>query len=178
MAAISTETSVQDPAPEQVKFRWKYIALPLSMLACAVVLTAVFYSMLPEDVSYRFQESAADTFISRNAMIAWLIIPHILFTLISFGLIKTLLLSSRYWSDEGSLISRVLPLLGNMTGLVQTIIVFAALQIFLYNAYEVLLTPFWVFAVVIMVLGGVILGIAFARIFRESRRRHPKPVQE
>jgi len=51
----------------------------------------------------------------------------------------------------------------------QIILCFAMLDIFVYNAYQVHLLKLWVFAVLVMVVGSVVLGICFARAMRQAR---------
>jgi hypothetical protein len=178
VSAITAPTVPASPETPRVKFRLGFIGLPLACLVIAVVLAAAFYGRLPDPAAYRFQTSAADAFIGRGALVAWLVLPHALFTFMSWGLVSTILLSSRYWSEEGSVIARVLPLMGNMTALAQVVFVLAAVQIFVYNTAGALLAPFWPVAVAVLVAGGTVLVILFMNVFRENRRRHPKPVQE
>ena len=165
------------PSHAIVKFRWKFIIVPVWLLGIAAVLTAAFYAFLPDPVAYRFMEVHADKWVSRGAMAAWLIAPHLVFCLISYGMVRIILLSAKYWDDESDLISRVLPLLGNMTGIAQAILVFAAIQVFVYNTSGTLLAPFWIPAVLIMVLGGLVLVVSFFRVFGDPRRR-PSPPRE
>jgi len=44
------------------------------------------------------------------------------------------------------------------------------LDIFLYNACAVKLIPLWIFAVIILVLGGAVLAVFFVRAIRNLRR--------
>ena len=178
MSAITVESQPTAPGPARVKFRLSYIGLPLSLLVVAAVLCGVFYGRLPDPVAYRFQTGDADRFIGRAAMMAWLIVPHVVCAFMSWGLVSIILLSSKYWADEGSFIARVLPLMGNMTAVAQVVFVLAAVQIFVYNASGALLAPFWPAAVAVLVIGGGIIFVKFLNLFRESRQRHPKPVQE
>ena len=61
--------------------------------------------------------------------------------------------------------------MGNMVALPQIILGFAMLDIFLYNAYQIDILPLWIFALIVLVLGGIILGVFFIilviRQFRE-----------
>ena len=178
MSAISTENPPAGPEPARVRFRLSFIGLPLTLLVVAVVLAGIFYGRLPDPAAYRFQAAAADTFIGRGALVAWLVIPHAFFAFAAWALVSTILLSSRYWADEGSFIARVLPLMGNMTALIQVVFILAAIQIYIYNASGTLLAPFWLAAVAVLGIGGAVLFILFMNIFRENRRRNPKPAQE
>ena len=96
----------------------------------------------------------------------------------AFIVVRLVLLSARYWPIEDTLMRRILPVMGNMLALPQVILTFAMLDIFLYNAYQIRLIPLWVFALIIMFLGVVVLGAFFAKSIRESRRQRIKTSQE
>jgi len=68
--------------------------------------------------------------------------------------------------------------MGNMFGLPQVILTFAMLDIFLYNAYQIRLIALWVFTLIIMVLGVVVLGVFFIKTSRQARRLRAKARQE
>jgi hypothetical protein len=127
-------------------FRRSYIILPVAAAVLTILLTVIFYWLLPEQVAYRLQDDPG-TLIGRGALAAWLIIPQVIFTLGSFGLVKMVLSAARYATGDSSLIPRIIPLVGNMTAIIQVVILLAAVQIFLYNAYEITTGPLWVPAV-------------------------------
>ncbi len=58
--------------------------------------------------------------------------------------------------------------MGNMIALPQIILGFAMLRIFIYNSYQIQIMPLWTFALIIMVLGGIILGIFFIRAIKQA----------
>ncbi|MFH1647408.1 MAG: hypothetical protein ABID71_06990 [Chloroflexota bacterium] len=148
------------------------------MLVISVVLAAFFYRLLPPEVTYHFQNGSPDRWLGRAAVTAWLVVPQALCPLFAFGIVRTAMLSARYLPPESSPMPRLLPVMGNMLALPQVILIFAMLDIFLYNAYKVKLMPVWVFAVIVMALGGIILGVFFVRTTRQFRRRHAKSLRE
>jgi len=81
----------------------------------------------------------------------------------------TIILSAHILQAESTLVRKVLIIVGNMVVLPQIIIVFAMLDIFLYNAYRIHLLPLWIFVLIIMVLGAIILAIFFRQALRQSR---------
>jgi hypothetical protein len=99
-------------------------------------------------------------------------------TLLAFSVVRLVLLSSRYWPVENTLLRRLLPVMGNMLALPQIILALAMLDIFLYNAYQIRLIPLWISAIIVMVLGLVFLGIFFFRSIQEARRQRAKIRQE
>ena len=65
--------------------------------------------------------------------------------------------------------------MGNMVALPQIILCFAMLDIFSYNSYQIHLMPVWIFALIIMVIGGIILGIFLFQAVRRAWVASNKP---
>lgn len=179
VVVISSAEPANKTNPEnKIVFRWKYIVLPAVFLLLSVILAAFFYRLLPAEVAYHFQNSSPDKWLGRGAFIAWLVIPQFFFTLLSFIVVRLVLLGSRYWPAEDTPIKKLLPVMGNMVALPQIIFLFAMLDFFLYNAYQIRLIPLWVITLIVMILGGAILGVFFIRIIRQFRRQQSKSPQE
>ena len=173
MVNISPVESVNEPNLEnRIKFRWIYIVLPAAILLVSVILTISFYGRLPAEVAYHFDDGSPDRWMSRNAIIAWLLIPH--FFLVFIGATMSVggtWLSKRFQQTDNYQISNVLLIMGNMVALPQIILTFAMLDIFVYNAYQINLIPLWIFVLLIIVLGSFILGIFFIRTLRQSQAK-------
>ncbi len=165
--AETNQTMNQSPS---LPFRWSYVALPMVVTAFTILLTVIFYGLLPEQVAYRLRDDSG-ALVNRGALAAWLIIPQVLFTLGSFGLVKLVLMAARYADGDNALIMKIVPLVGNMTTIVQVVILLAAVQIFLYNAYEIHTGPLWAPAVVVLAIGAIYLAARFAGYYRQARRQ-------
>ena len=156
---------------KSISFRWKYILLPAAILLLALILTGYFYRLLPGEVAYHFKDGLPDKWMSRGAIIAWMLTPQFFLTLLAgatvWGIAK---LSSHFQQTASGWIERMLSLMGNMIALPQIILGFAMLDIFSYNAYQIHLMPLWIFALVVMGLGGIILGIFFIQAIRRVWR--------
>jgi len=155
-------------------FHWSYVILPAVILLLSIILTACFYHRLPAEVAYHFQsDGLPDGWLGRGAIILWLLIPQFLLALmaaaIAWGIAK---LSARFRQPESAWIKpeRILLIMGNMVALPQSILCFAMLDIFIYNSYQIHILPLWVFAAIIMTLGGIILGIFFIQTLRRTLR--------
>lgn len=160
-------------------FRWTYIVLPVSILLLSVILTAIFYRLLPDEVAYRFSGGEPTHSFNRGGVIAWVLVLQFVFTLISLAITYIATSASRRLQiGEPDLNRSLFTIMGNLTALPQIILFFAMLDIFLYNAYQIKLIPLWVFAVIVMVLGGIILGVYFIRTIRQSRRQQGKNLRE
>jgi uncharacterized membrane protein len=162
----------------KIAFRWTFIVLPLVFLFISLVLTAVFYHMLPAQLAYHFQDDLPDKWLSRGALLAWMLLPQLCFTFLAFIVVRMVLLSARYWPVDSGPLSRMLPVMGNMVVLPQIILTFTMLDIFLYNAYQIRLIPVWIIAVIIMVLGVAILGYIFIKLIQQARHLSANARQE
>ncbi|MFC1916726.1 DUF1648 domain-containing protein [Chloroflexota bacterium] len=146
-------------------FHWSYIILPLAILLLSIILTAYFYRLLPTEVAYHFKlDGSPDRWLSRERITIWLLGPQLLLTLvagaITWGITR---LSVLFRQPESTWIKpgRILVLMGNMIALPQIILGFAMLDIFSYNSFQIHIMPLWVFALIIMGLGGIIIGRFF-----------------
>ena len=157
---------------ETSPFRWSYILLPLAILALSIILTAYFYHQLPTEVAYHFKlDGSPDRWLGRGMVTLWLLVPQLILTLvaaaITWGITRLGILSnqpeSAWIKPEG-----ILSLMGNMVALPQIILCFAMLNIFSYNASQMHIMPLWIFALITMGLGGVILGIFFILAIRRA----------
>jgi hypothetical protein len=161
------------PAGGRVKnlpFRGAYIALPAAIFLLSVVLAAYFYGMLPSEVAYHFAGDIPDRWLGRGAIIAWLIIPQFAFALFAFVTILIATMMSRQMKlATDTPVGELLSIMGNMVVLPQLVLAFAMLDIFLYNSYQIRLMPVWVFALMVMAVGGIVLGLLFIRAIRRLR---------
>jgi uncharacterized membrane protein len=143
----------------------------LALLLVTLVLTAFFYPRMPDQVAYHFQGDSPDRWLGRGTFMTWMVIPQAIFTLLAFIVVRVVLLGARYWPAEDAPIRKILPVMGNMVALPQIILTFTMLDIFLYNAYHVQLMPVWVWALIVMIAGGIVLGVVFIQAIRQSHRQ-------
>jgi hypothetical protein len=137
-------------------------------------MVAVFYYRLPDQVAYHFQDGSPDRWASSGGITIWMVIPQALFTLLAFITVRLILLGANYWSAENTILKRVLPVMGNMLALPQLILLFAMINIFLYNIYRTQLISVWIVSLIILALGAIALGIFFIITIRNIRRRFGK----
>jgi uncharacterized integral membrane protein len=178
-ASISNEESANVISVKRGKyFRWTYITLPVVLFLLSVILVAIFYNKLPTEVYYRFSGETTSP-VSRVAIVAWLLTPQFLLMLIGIAISGIgSIISRRYEPSDSNHIKRLLMAMGNMVALPQIILIFAMLEIFLYNAYEIRVLPLWVIILVVLLLGTIILGIFFIQTIRQFRRSNVKQNQE
>ena len=105
--------------------------------------------------------------MNRGAIIAWMLTPQFLFALLAGVIVWGITeLRSRFESTASHRVENILSIMGNMIALPQIVLGFAMLDIFSYNSYQIHLMPLWIFALIVMGLGGIILGISFALAIR------------
>ncbi len=154
------------------RFRWRYILLPVVLLVASIATVAFFYRLLPDQVGWHFAaDGAADKFVARGTLLAIMLAPQFVLALfaaataLAITRVGTLMKAGPTPASTGGIIT----IMGNMLALPQAILLFAMLDIFLYNAYQTHLLKLWVFAVLAMLAGGVLLGTFFARALRQAR---------
>jgi hypothetical protein len=151
----------------------------MGLLLLSVILAVSFFNLLPSEVAYHFDDDIPDKWISRGAAIAWLIVPQVFLVFIGIALSGIgSVISRRNELTDISHIRRILTAMGNMVALPQIILIFALLDIFLYNAYEIRLLPLWVIVIVVLLIGTIILGIFFLQTLRHSHRSGVNNIQE
>ena len=152
---------------ETPTLRWRYVALTLAILFLSLALTAYFYRLLPDEIAWRFSlDGSPNTWLNRQAVTMIMLAPQFFLTLaaaaFTWGIVK---LGRSYGQMGGLKQDKILLLMGNIVALPQVVIVFVMLDIFSYNVYDLHLMPTWLFALIIMVVGGVFLAIFFIQAF-------------
>ncbi len=166
-AAKSKGLAGKTAQAETLAFRWKYVMLPVSILLLALVLAAYFYHLLPAEVAWRFNlDGSPRGWLSREMTILLVLGPQLLLGLtagaVTWGMAKL----GRQASQAASGLIKpegIILLMGNMVALPQIVFGFVMLDIFSYNVYGIHLIPIWLFALIVMAVGGVILAIFFTQ---------------
>jgi uncharacterized membrane protein len=154
-----------------LSFRWSYAAIPLVVLLLVAGLSAYFYHLLPAEVAVHFDNGLPDRWLSQPMTLVLALLPQLLLALIGLALAWVLArLVSRSWPEGARTNPKtIVALMGNMVALAQIVFGFAIADIFVYNAYQIHLPSVWIFALVFMVVGGIIIGVVFARAIRRER---------
>lgn len=149
-------------------FRWRYVSLPLVMLLLSVILVAVFYNRLPFSVAWHFGSGGVpDRWAIPGLFVFWALVLQFMLALGAVAMTWVVsVVATRFLEPKSVIVSpqRIMFLTGNMVALPQIILVFAMLDIFLYNSYQTHISlPVWVFALIVMVIGGILLGGFFVQ---------------
>ena len=160
------------PPPDGPRFRWRMTALPIIVLVLSVALVAYFGRLLADDVARHFtSDGTPDKWTSRGTILLWTLLPQALLTLLALGITwggSRLDSVFQHARSTGLPAERILAVMGNMVALPQAILLFAVADMFSYNSYQTHLFPVWVFALVVMTVGAVILGAFFANFIRQT----------
>lgn len=173
--ATHDQIAQSETATYNLRFHWRYIALPLVILILTVALVAFFYHLLPSEVVYSSgsDDSPGET-VTRELIVLWTLLPQFLLTLFAFATVWGITKLSpvlRQMEGFGISLDTIALAMGNMIALPQAILFFAMLNIFSYNSYEFRILPLWVIALFVMALGTVILGIFFIRTIRQVQNK-------
>ena len=160
-------------------FRWKYVSLPLIFLLISVVLVVIFYNRLPFPVAYHFNsDGSADMWAIPGLFVFWALLPQFLLTIGAIVVTWVYsLMATRFLDPAAALVKpqRIMLITGNMVAIPQIILDFAMLDIFSYNSFQTHLRPsVLVFALIVMVVGGIILSAFFVQTMRQVFRGNRK----
>ncbi len=171
--AKAAPAAKETPAANALTFRWSYIILPLVVLLLTVILAAYFYHLLPAQVGYHFKaDGSPDRWLGRGMLLLAMLLPQFFFALLAGGIafgVTHLGVVFRAGPTPALKVGGIISLMSNMVALPQIILGFAMLDIFSYNAYQIHLLPLWVFALLVMLVGGIVLGIFFIRAIQQVR---------
>lgn len=172
---VQTKAAQQADNEPKLKFRILDISLPLALLVLSVACTIILYKQIPAQVAYHFNDDGTgDQWLGRGLLIIALLLPQFLLTFLAAGIALTIEKVGRSFVRAGKakavMVRDVVSLMSNMIVLPQSILFFAMLDIFLYNAYQIHLIPLYLAAILIMFLGSIAMGFFFFRQIMRSRK--------
>jgi uncharacterized membrane protein len=155
-------------------FRRRYVALPVGILVFSLVLSIIFYGQLPAEIAYRFKlDGSPEGFLSRGNTVAIMLAVQLLLALGAVAItwvitrIRSLTMNREsLWVQP----EKLLLFMGNMPAIPQLILAFALADIFSYNAYDTHIMPLWLFALIVLVVGAVVIGIFAIPVFLRALR--------
>jgi hypothetical protein len=157
---------------QRLRFRWNYVIFPAIILLGSTALALLFSPTLPAQVAYNFRPSdTSDNLIGRVLFLVWGLTPQLFLFLLASVTVWGATYAARRLDKEagGSLLQdRTLFLMGNLFALPQLILSFAMADVFVYNLNRTHLMPLWFFALLVMVIGAILLGVFFVRALRQA----------
>ena len=156
-----------------LKFRWKYILMPLIFFFISIALFIIFYWQLNPQVAYRFNTEGVSTSTASREMLAlFMLLPHLFFVLLAGGITGAIVRIGGSLGQVSQAFNpeRLLLFIGNVMVMPQIIFAFIMLDIFRYDINGSHLMPVWIFAVIVMIVGSVIMIPFFIQTFLRSRK--------
>ncbi|UCE98267.1 MAG: DUF1648 domain-containing protein [Dehalococcoidia bacterium] len=153
-------------------FRWKYVGLPFTILLLIILLAGIFYPQLSNEVAYRFNlNGSPENWASRQIVLLLTILPQVVLFMTAIAITWGTLKAGRSIGQIASALKpeRLLMLMGNLIVLPQIIFGFVMLDVFVYNVASNHIMPIWLFALIIMIAGGIFLTIFFFKAFKRTR---------
>jgi uncharacterized membrane protein len=164
---------------DRLSFRWSYIIAPVIVLLLSLILFACFFHLLPTEVAVHFDlDGNPDNWLGRPITGVVVLAPQLLFVLLAIGVAwVTTWLDKRYgWTKSGGVkMRRMVFFMGNIMALPQLILLFAMLDIFVYNAYQTHILPMWLFLLVVLGLTTAALVVLSIFILLRARRAMSQP---
>jgi len=169
---LTEQSNVSEKSDNKTRFHWSYIILPLVLLTISIIIVVYFFGKLPDEVAYRFHsDGSPSAWLTRNSIVLWTIIPQLLLALLAVAVAYGTTRIGRMLnqtSTDGINLQTVLVVMSNMVVIPQLILVFAVLNIFSYNAFQVRIGFIWWFILAIIIVSFVLLSIFFVRIIRST----------
>ena len=158
---------------QPASFSWKYVILPVLLFVFSVIAVAIIYPRLTPEVAYRFNFDGSPRNMAGREAVSFIPLAG-QFALALVALVTawgaTSLSSSPGQADSRKSIEKLILVMGNMVAVPQLVIGFVLLDIFSYNIGGRHLMPLWMFALIVMILAGVILAIFFFKTIRRASR--------
>jgi uncharacterized membrane protein len=169
-APSSQATGSKEP---DSSFKWRYVILPLLFVIISVITVLYFYHLLPVRLAYHFtEENLGDKWIARGWFIFIILFSQFLLASSGVGIALAVAKIGR-WALKGGMVQvkslpGIMAVMSNMVVLPQLILYFAMLDIFSYNAYQVHLLSLFVFTIVVMLAGGLLLAFLFFKAIKKT----------
>jgi uncharacterized membrane protein len=159
---------------DRLSFRWSYVIVPVIVFLLSLILFASFFHLLPAEVAVHFDmDGNPDNWLGRPMTGVMTLAPQLLFVLLAIGIVWGITrLDRRYgWAKSGGVRARrMVFFMGNIMALPQLIVLFAMLDIFVYNAYQTHILPIWLFLLIILGLATIALLVFAIVILLRARR--------
>lgn len=172
-AAPMPKTGVVGGPDVRLPFRWRYVVAPIVVLLVSVVAAVYFVRLLPAEVEYGYGAGAGSRQVSRGLLLLVLLAPQFILAFLSAAVAHIVArVGTRFVREGGAsagTVESITTVMSNMVVLPQLVLCYAMIDIFRFNSYGTRLPPLYVFAVVVMLVGGAVLGLFFLRAVQQAR---------
>jgi uncharacterized membrane protein len=169
------EAKANTPVKTELAFEWKYVTLPVIIFITSIIIAAMFFFQLPDEIAYRFTSGgAAESWMGRITITAIMLglqfviiamVVLIIRTIIGFA--KTIEQSSPGFNPD-----RFMLLIGNIAALPQLVLAVIMFDIFSFNVVNKHVLSIWLLILIMAISGAIILSVFFIRAFINTRNRN------
>ena len=153
-------------------FEWKYVTLPMIIFITSIIIAAMFFFQLPDEIAYRFSsDGAAESWMGRVTVTAimlglqFVIIAMVLLIIKTIvGFAKTIEQSSPSFNPD-----RFMLVIGNIAALPQLVLAVIMFDIFSFNVVDKHVLSIWLLILIMAISGAVILSAFFVKAFISTR---------
>ena len=160
------------PVKTGMEFEWKYVTLPMIIFITSIIIAAMFFFQLPDQIAYRFSsDGAAESWMGRVTVTAimlglqFVIIAMVLLIIKTIvGFAKTIEQSSPGFNPD-----RFMLVIGNIAALPQLVLAVIMFDIFSFNVVDKHVLSIWLLILIMAISGAVILSAFFVKAFISTR---------
>ena len=172
---VSCGTDGTDEAPVKtgLTFEWKYITLPMIIFIISIIIAAMFFFQLPDQVAYRFTSGgAAESWMGKIPLTGILLgvqfvmivmVTIIIKAIVGFG--KAIEQTSPNFHPD-----RFMLLIGNIAALPQLVLAVVMFDVFSFNIIDKHVLSIWAIILVLAISSAVVLTVFFIRAFIRTRK--------
>jgi uncharacterized membrane protein len=170
--AETADDTVNTTVKTGLSFEWKYITLPMIIFITSIIIAAMFFFQLPDQIAYRFNSAgSAESWMGRVTVTAIMLgLQFVIITMVILviktiiGFAKTIEQSSSGFNPD-----RFMLLIGNIAALPQLVLAVIMFDIFSFNVVEKHVLSIWLLILIMAISGVIILSVFFIRAFISTR---------
>jgi len=159
-----------EPVDLKHRFAFKNMALSAGVALVSLVIVLVFLPQLPDELAFRFSAGGApvNQAPANSVILVSLFLQAFFLGLgwLTGRLVFKMFLAARPAPSALPKGNSLAALCANMVALPQVILAFLTADIFSYNVSGVHLMPAWLFIVIAMLAGGLVIAYYFVKIMR------------
>jgi uncharacterized membrane protein len=172
--------SMNQSRASSMNFRLSYIALPLIFFAITLLLLAIYYNQLGENIAFRFDiDGQPSSYLDKGTLSLWLLAIQFSLTVFAYFIVR-LIIRSQFLnvSRENVWINtdRLILIIGNMVALPQLVFTYAAFDAFYFNTTQAHLLSLWLFTVIVVMMSAITFSIliipGLVKAFRVIFKQH------
>jgi uncharacterized membrane protein len=164
---------VETPVKTGLTFEWKYITLPLIIFIISIVIAAMFFFQLPDQVAYRFTSGgAAESWMGKIPLMGILLGVQFVIIIMVIVIIKAIVGFGKAIEQTSPNFNpdRFMLLIGNIAALPQLVLAVIMFDIFSFNVIDKHVLSIWLIILILAISSAVVLTAFFIQAFIRTRK--------